>query len=159
MPRSRDNSDGYFRRLLPIRFKRQFFGNDEDKHLDEKLRAEMSEIFKWALAGLHRLLDQDGFTESEETAALLQEYRLENNPVMSFVAIKCHLGDGYEVDKDGLYRKYREFCDQYNYRPLNRTYFFRELTIVQKNLRQYRPHVDGKRRYMLQGIGLIAEDV
>lgn len=30
LPRSLDNSDGYFRRILPVQFKRQFFESDPD---------------------------------------------------------------------------------------------------------------------------------
>lgn len=158
LPRSRDNSDGYFRRLLLIRFKKQFFGKEDDKHLADTLRSELPLILNWALAGLHRLLKQDGFTQCDETDQMLQQYRLDNNPVMSFVDARCILGEKCEVNKDGLFRKYRDFCDQYNYRALNKVHFFRELTTAQKNLQSTRPTIDGKRTSMLEGIGLKMEE-
>ncbi len=158
MPRSRDNSDGYFRRLLPIRFKRQFFGGEDDKHLAETLTEELPMILNWALAGLIRLLQQDSFTRCEETDEMLHQYRRDNNPVMAFIEAKCTLGESQEVDKDGLYRKYRDFCEQYNYRALNRVHFFKELLIAQKTLESYRPIIEGKRVRMIKGLSLNMDD-
>ncbi len=154
LPRSRDNSDGYFRRLLPIRFKKQFFGKADDKHLDKELKSEISEIFKWALEGLHRLLTQDGFTESQETNDMLFEYRRDNNPIMTFVEENCVLGAEKEVKMAGLYDAYKKFCHESGYRGLSTIHFFKELKIAIKNLSIYRPRKNGQRAKYLQGIGL-----
>jgi putative DNA primase/helicase len=57
MPRVKDNSTGFFRKVLPIHFKKQFTEDnpDRDPELLNKFKEELSEIFYWALCGLKRL--------------------------------------------------------------------------------------------------------
>jgi putative DNA primase/helicase len=147
-----DNSDGFFRRMLPIRFKKQFLGSDADIGLLEILRDELSEIFLWALAGLQRLREQGGFTDCEETSDLLMEYRRLNNPVLCFVEDKCDLGSEYDVNKDDLYGSYREYCKDCGYSPNSRENFFRELQVASNNLKEYRPRVGTRRMRAVKGI-------
>lgn len=59
LPEVNDNTDGYYRRLLIIHFKERFV--EEDPYLVEKLQSEIYYILNWAVAGLLRLLEQDGF--------------------------------------------------------------------------------------------------
>ncbi len=152
LPRVLDNSDGFFRRMLPIRFKKQFLGPDADIGLLDILQDELSEIFLWALAGLQRLREQGGFTECEETSDLLMKYRRLNNPVLCFVEDKCDLGSEYDVNKDDLYVSYREYCRDSGYSPNSRENFFRELQVAVNNLKEYRPRVGTKRMRAVKGI-------
>jgi putative DNA primase/helicase len=96
LPRVKDNSDAYFQRVLPIQFKRQFLEGDpeRDPELLEKFKAEISEIFYWALCGLKRLTEQKRFTDCEETRTLLMGYRRSNNPILCYVEDQCILGEG-----------------------------------------------------------------
>lgn len=156
LPRVLDNSDGYFRRILPIRFKRQFFEGDPetDPHLFDKLKGELSEIFSWALVGLHRLWKQGRFTECEETEELMLGYKRLNNPVLCFVDDMCELGEQHSESKKELYSKYREYCNAGGYRILSRENFFRELYTAVTNLQMIRPRVNGRREQFLKGISL-----
>lgn len=156
LPRVLDNSDGYFRRILPIQFKRQFFDGDAetDPHLFEKLKGELSEIFHWALVGLHRLWKQGGFTECRETDELMLGYKRLNNPVLCFVDDMCHIGQEHQESKKELYTKYREYCNAGGYKILSRENFFRELYTAVNNLHMIRPRVDGRREQYLKGIAL-----
>lgn len=151
LPRSRDNSDGFFRRILPIRFKRQFI-NDFDPDLFAKLKGELSEIFVWAVAGLHRLWEQKGFTDCDETRRLMLDHRRGNNPVLCFVEDRCVIGDDFEVLKKDLYKEYRSYCEDSGFEKFNIENFFRELYSAYNYLRQYRPQLDGERKYMVKGI-------
>jgi len=159
LPRVKDNSDGFFRRVLPISFKRQFFGDADDKWLESKLEAELSGIFQWALAGLYRLRKQNGFTWCDETDELLQDYKRENNPVLCFVEDECVVAAGCEVQKDGLYKSYVDYCKRSGYREYSKVHFFRELAIVRKGLRETKPRKAGDRVRYLEGIGLRAKDL
>jgi len=155
MPRILDNSDGPFRRLLPISFKRQFL-EDGDPFLEDKLMSELSEIFHWALVGLHRLWEQKGFTDCQETRQLLMEHRRSNNPVLCFVEDECVLGDDYTAQRDDLYKNYRKYSDTNGYKILGKENFFRELYAAVANLKQYRPQMDdGTRPRYISGIGLL----
>jgi len=159
LPRILDNSDGFFRRVLPVKFKRQFREGapDTDPDLEDKLMAELSEIFHWALVGLHRLWEQKHFTDCAETRNLMNDYRRLNNPVICFVEDQCVIRDGESIAKKELYAKYVHYCNQNRYTPMNRENFFRELYTAINNLKQFRPTVDGKRIMYIQGIGLNME--
>ena len=154
LPRVRDNTEGYFRKLLPIRFKRQFFEDDpaRDPDLVDKLKEELSAIFQWSLIGLKRLIEQKKFTPSNETWELMQDYRRLNNPVLCYVEEECELSEDVEVSKKDLYFDYKNYCSRCGYTPLNRENFFRELFIAVANLRKHRPRVGSERVLMIQGI-------
>lgn len=160
LPRVLDNSDGFFRRVLPIGFKNQFgpeFGKPADTDLDRKLLAELSQIFEWALVGLHRLRAQGHFTEAEETRGIIRDYRRLNNPVQCFVEDDCEVGEGNEftTPKDDLYKRYKEYCRANGYGPLSKENFLRELRTVQGNVKEYRPRqAGGKRPRLVYGLRL-----
>ncbi|WP_028318360.1 phage/plasmid primase, P4 family [Desulfobulbus elongatus] len=154
MPKVMDNSDGFYRRLLPISFKNQFFEN-ADHYLEEKLLAELSGIFAWSLVGLKRLRERGGFSTCEETRDLLADYRRLNNPVYAFVEDRCLLdaSPGSYTDKDGLYKAYATYCREKGYQPYHYENFFRELKASTASLRDYRPrNGDGKREQCIRGL-------
>lgn len=151
LPRVLDNSDGFFRRVLPVSFKRQFI-DDADPDLEAKIEAELPGIFKWALVGLHRLWKQKTFTDCKETREQIIGYRRLNNPVLGFVEDICILGDEFETPKNDLYRLYREYCRDGGFTPLNKDNFFRELYSAISSLKQYRPQINGMRERYIKGI-------
>ena len=155
LPRVLDNSDGFFRRVLPVRFKRQFLDDDPDKdpELFEVLKGELSEIFSWAVVGLARLTKNKKFTLAEETRLMMLDYRRINNPVLCYVDDQCDIGDDYEVSKADLYDDYKSYCGKNGYTALNRENFFRELYVAVSNLRQYQPRDRGVRKpRVIEGI-------
>ena len=156
LPRVLDNSDGFFRRLLIIRFKQQFMGADDDTNLMATLQEELSEIFSWALVGLHRLMEQCRFSDSEESQEIMQEYRRLNNPIQCFVEDCCELEEDGSAVKDKLYDKYRGYCGSNGYMPQHKENFLRELRSTVKNLRDFRPRVLGAGRpRSFKGIRLV----
>ena len=156
LPRVLDNSDGLFRRIMPVSFKRQFLEGDPDRdpHLEEKLEAELSGIFEWAIVGLHRLWENKGFTDCAETRGLIQDYRRLNNPILCYVEDHCSLGAEQRIKKDELYQDYRSYCGKNGYSPHGREGFFRELKAAVNNLKETRPRQNGKRSRVFEGIGL-----
>jgi putative DNA primase/helicase len=156
LPRVLDNSDGFYRRVLPIQFKRQFKEDDPDTDpwLYEKLRAELSEIFVWSLVGLARLIEQGRFTDCQETQETLLGYKRLNNPVLCFVDDMCLFDQSYEIPKKDLYSKYRDYCAGGGYKTFSRENFFRELYAAKSDLQLIRPRVQGKREYYVKGIAI-----
>jgi putative DNA primase/helicase len=153
LPRVLDNSDGFFRRVLPVQFKRQFL-NDADVDLEEKLDAEISGIFEWALVGGHRLIENGKFTECDETKELMHSYRRLNNPVQCFVEDECMLGAEANIEKKELLTSYREYCKENNYKPMHRENFFRELYAVLSNVKTTKLTIEGTRTPCITGISL-----
>lgn len=159
LPKVLDNSDGFFRRLLPVHFKTQFLENDSktDPDLFDKLKAELSEIFMWALVGLERLRKQKRFTKSEETDDIIMNYRRLNNPVVCFVEDECIVDSVHSIKKKDLYDSYESYCSDGNYRCFSKENFFKELYAALSNIKQSRMSVEGKREYYVKGIQLNAE--
>ena len=164
MPRVYDNSDGYFRRLLPVHFKRQFLEDDPamDPDLEDKLMQELDGVFAWGVIGLHRLIKQRRFTVCDETLDFMMKYRRYNNPVMAFVQDRCSLGDLEAATQlKSLYKAYKEYCSEGGFRPANRENFFEELLTASRKLREdavirrQRPRSNGQRVEVVTGIFLI----
>ena len=160
-PRVFDNSDGFFRRLLIVKFKRQFLEDDKDidVNLEDKLLAELSEIFAWALVGLHRLVKQGRFTDCDETRRNLLEYRRLNNPIVCFIEDECEQDslDDCEVNRDECYKKYQEYCKANGYSWLSKGNFLREITTAMSSLRMSRARNKDdkdKREWVIKGIRL-----
>jgi len=161
-PRVKDNSDGYFRKILPIEFKRQFLESDPDRdpHIVKKFKAELSEIFYWAYCGLKRLLKNGYFTESDETRELLLGYRRSNNPLMCFLEDECIEGEGkdFEVSKEALFDSYSKYCSKNGYSRLGLENFWRDVMSAKKALRIYRPSKNNpKRQRFVENIRLKTE--
>lgn len=134
-PNVGDNSDGYFRRILPIKFTRQFADHEQDKNLESKLLQELPGIFNWALAGLISLREMDGFAKSDESLEFLGEYRKHNNPVLSFTQEWCRLADETEdlrTATDVLYEAYGRYCRKYGYKTMQSNNFGETLRQVAK---------------------------
>jgi len=153
MPRIKDNSDGFHRRVLPVQFKQQFLDGG-DLELENKIEVELSGIFLWAVAGLHRLRQQKGFTDCQETQDLLLDYRRANNPVISFVEDECILDDDAEIAKDDLYKAFKAYCLASGYSAFNKNNFYRELYLAVTNIHRYRARTGNLRINKIKGIDL-----
>lgn len=128
LPRALDNSAGFFRRILPINFKRGF--DTPDPFLLDALLEELPGVFAWAWAGLVRLRERGGFTASQATQAALEEYEAANNPVKGFVEERCELDPQAVIPKQELYEAYRAYTKSRGFSALNDSRFARELFAV-----------------------------
>ncbi len=161
MPRVKDTSDGLYRRLLPVQFKRQFMEGDPDTDpfLEDKLFSELSEIFLWSLAGLKRLLKNKQFTNCEETMDLMMEYKRLNNPVLCFIQDMCTVDENGRTSKKDLFANYGSYCRNNGYRAYSRENFFRELFAAFATLRTFRPRANNPHRArFVKGIEIISGD-
>lgn len=113
LPHTRDLSEGFFRRQIIMKFRRQFEPHEIDTHLDEKLEAELPGILNWALVGLRKLrAAPDLLKASKQSDSLKAEYRSEQDSIGRF------LDDHYErgtssndkIRADELYRTYKKWC-------------------------------------------------
>jgi putative DNA primase/helicase len=148
MPRVLDNSDGFFRRIMPIKFKRQFLEGDKDTDpfLEDKLLKEKTEIFHWALAGLNRLLKNRRFSHSDETEDLLMEYKRLNNPVVCFCQDVCEIEGDAQSGKKDLFSVYTRYCKKYGYHAYSMENFFVNLYAAHASLRSIRPRKNNPER-------------
>lgn len=152
-----DKSEGFYRRLILIRFDHAVPENIKDPNLLEKLRAEADGIFIFALEGLKRLINNNyKFSETERNKRELEQYREESDNVLSFVGECCELGAGYDYGSTELYNAYKGFCEDSGVKPYSQKNFVKQLIA---NVPGTDKGVDklGKRR-MITGIRYIPDD-
>ena len=123
-----DRSDGFYRRLILIRFENTIPEDKKDNELKEKLMLEADGILAWSLVGLRRLMDNGfKFSETSRTQAELRSYKAENSSVVSFVDECCVLAPTAEVLRQELYNAYTEYCNENGQKPFSQTRFNSEL--------------------------------
>jgi putative DNA primase/helicase len=127
MPRVDDKSDGFFRRLIILRFTRQFKEEEQDKNLKFKLEQELDGIFLWSLEGLRRLNERGHFNERDAIHNEVEEYRRQNNNVMVFITEMCDIDSSLKIPKDDLYKNYSEWCKSNGCYPLSKINFGKEI--------------------------------
>ena len=127
IPRTRDKTGAVLRRLVIIPFNAKFTDKDKDydPYIIDKLKKEESieYMIKLGIDGLKRVLTNKCFTEGKAVRQAIDEYELENNPLLSFTK---------EVDvinrlTNDVYRQYRQYCFDNGFKELNKITFSREL--------------------------------
>lgn len=114
LPYTRDKSQGYYRRLSILHFSAFFKEEQRDKDLKQKLQAELSGIFLWALEGLKRLRENNyNFSECESTKKILSQYEKELNPILEFCE-ECIAGvedEAFREDNKVVYNTFKNWAE------------------------------------------------
>lgn len=129
LPATSDRTWGFYRRLIIMPWNARFDGDAVNPDLEAELReAELPGIFRWAVNGLARLLQQGWkFTPADAAARALEEYRLEGNSVALWVAERVELVEGNRVASSELYADYRDYCEAGNLHAFGISQFPRKL--------------------------------
>ncbi len=123
-----DRSEGFYRRLIIIRFNHAVPEDKKDPALIDKFRDEADGIFMFALAGLKRLMENEFiFSETDANRLELQSYREDSNSCLSFVKDCCELDSLAEIGVTMLYDKYKIYCQDNGMRPYGKQTFNKEL--------------------------------
>lgn len=155
LPRVDDKPEGFYRRLLIIRFERQFFKEECDPKLKYKIvKDELDGVFIGALEGLQRLRQRGYFDDSLAMNEEINNYRKENNNVMIFVEETCQVEKIGTISIEDLYKRYSQWCKDNGYRSLSKIKFGKELVRVIPNIERGRA---SKSRYW-QGIEVAQEE-
>lgn len=154
LPKMLDNSDGYFRKIMIIKFEGQFVrGGTADIFLKDKLLNELPGIFAFALMGLADLR-KEGFRETASMQATLNEYKTINNNVLYFIqqhVVEDPKGKELKTGTGCVYEEYTKRCRSWNLMPLGEPHFHRELTRL---LRDAEIQVkDGKKDVVIDSMG------
>ncbi len=123
-----DRSEGFFRRLILIRFSRSVPTEQRDAGLREKLATESDGIFMWALEGLRRLM-RNGyyFTETAATRAELEKYKTESSSSLSFADNYLVAEKDAIAVRDEVYEAYKSFCSNSGFKSLSQIMFNRDI--------------------------------
>ena len=124
-----DRSEGFYRRLVILRFKYTVPKEKRDPELLEKFRMEADGIFLFALEGLRRLMgNRYIFSETQVNADELQQYREESDSVLSFVKDCCELSAEHSVGSTELFNAYKGYCEECGLRPYAQKNFVQQIT-------------------------------
>lgn len=124
-----DNTDGFYRRLLPVVVKPKSPDFVPDRNFDGKLRAEVRSIAQWSLMGLRRLIDNDWeLHESERTKAYLGQKKSGGDHMPDFMEEAMSFEADTTVTSADLYNVYRLWCGKNSITPWKQKAVFTWLT-------------------------------
>lgn len=144
-PRISDKSDGIMRRLMFVEFPITFTENPvaaNERPLDTSLESkfadqeQLTRIFNWVLDGYVSVKRYGTITVADEHRAKLEEFKEESDPIITFV--KEFTYKGY-ISNDDLYKKYKWWCEDNNYRAESSLPAKRRINAHMKN---FRPEVE-----------------
>lgn len=118
LPKIGTLDSGFFRRLLVIEFKKSIPKEKIIRDMTRRFLDEKPALFNWALEGLKRLSLQNGFTISNNSQILLNEYK-EREDIMGLFIEECIVitKEAFQPLKD-VYLAYEKYCEESNFRPL-----------------------------------------
>ena len=111
-PKLADRSGGIWRRIVLVPWDVEVAESDKIKNMDKaawwERSGELPGMLNWALVGLGRLRQQGGFTPSDRSKGLVDDYRTDANPTRRFLleCIELSHESGPRSPEIGLY------CDQ-----------------------------------------------
>ncbi|WP_270323820.1 DNA primase family protein [[Eubacterium] hominis] len=107
------DSAALLRRIVIIPFDAKFSKSDPDFQplIKYKLREQssMEYLIQLGIKGLKRVLENNGFTESEKVQKSIDEYEETNNPIISFFK-EIDVSEIENEPTNEIYKKYQEFC-------------------------------------------------
>lgn len=119
LPRDVEHNEAFYRRLYVVEFKETIPACERDPNLAQKIIAtDLPGIFNWVLAGLERLLLNQGFTYSERINSAITEYRQQSDTVYLYMDEKGYeVGEDEKVDAYQIHHDYQEYCKNAGYKP------------------------------------------
>jgi putative DNA primase/helicase len=100
---------GIWRRIKLIPFTTRIPEEKQDKHLEQKLRAEASGILNWVLEGVIRW-KKEGLKTPPTVTSATDEYRSDMDVIGNFVKDCCIQKSGIMTKVRDLYKAYQQWC-------------------------------------------------
>ena len=106
-----DKTDGFYRRLLPIRVKPKDPNRKNIPDMGARVGRESEGIIQWALVGLKRLLDNNWqFTVSDRSEQYLNGYKAMSDHFPDFVEDAFEFGEDKDFTTTELLMAYKNWC-------------------------------------------------
>ncbi|MBR4857694.1 MAG: DNA primase [Clostridia bacterium] len=151
-----DRSEGFYRRLIIMRFNHTVPVEKRDPDLIEKFAAEADGIFIFALEGLKRLMSkQFVFSETEVNKAELQQYREDSDSVLSFIKECCEIDSNASVGSTEIFNAYKEYCEECGLKPYSQRSFVQQISASYPSVTRGRDKLNTRR--VMNGIKLTDE--
>lgn len=146
IPRARDKTGALLRRWIIIPFNATFDPNDPnyDPYIITKLtnKESIEYLIRIGVEGLRRVLERNGFTDSKKVKEALEEYNLQNNPLLSFLE-EVEVAEMKDKPTSEVYSRYQMYCKESGFSEITKNSFTRELK-RKVNLDVLKKRINGK---------------
>lgn len=117
LPHEVEKSPGFYRRFLILPFEVTIEEKEKDVDLANKIiRAELSGVFNWVLAGLKRLLLQGDFTFSQSVEDQREKFKRQTDNVLTFLDDENYIKSNiHSTSLKVLFSHYKDFCNSNNF--------------------------------------------
>lgn len=120
LPKLRDVTHAFFRRLVLLKFNRNFTADEMDLKLFSKLTEELSGIFTMAVGGLQSLQARGRFIVPSSSIKACEQYSEDSDIIKMFAEDALVPDDTNKgVRPASLYDLYRKYCNTYGFKPGN----------------------------------------
>lgn len=146
IPRMKDKTGAVLRRLVLIPFNARFSPSDPDydPYITYKLRDEsvMKYLIRIGIEGLQRVMKERKFTTSGKVEKEIQDYEVQNNPILLFLQERERSEIENQPTKD-VHLAYRVFCSENGFQEMTLANFSKEIC-KRLNLTVVRRRIAGK---------------
>jgi len=153
IPRFTDASGALASRFVILTLTNSFYGR-EDTALTDKLLVEAPAIFNWCLDGLDRLSARGHFVQPDTARSALQHLEDLASPVSAFVRDRCHVDAEVHIEKDELWKAWREWCTDEGAHSGRKAVFVRDLRAAVPAATPSRLGPRNNRVHVIRGISL-----
>lgn len=173
LPKTEDLTDGFFTRWKVIDFPYQFKseseydGHEQDENIKQAIpsiadkivsETELSGLLNKAISGLHNLLDDGEFTESESVKQTKEKWIRKSDTFHAFLRSHVEQSSGSLVLKSDIRQAYRWYCDKHSVEPDATNRHMTNLLQSKFTVGDPRKQVNGEQKYFWKGIKL-SEDI
>lgn len=132
LPQVADNTDGFYRKVNILLFDNKFDVKTSTFDVDEFMSQEnLDYLANLALREYLKMISSNNleFANQEESDKLLQDYRKENDTVVSFLTDADTVLTIYNCDvvRASMFNLYKSYCSRNKFIPLGQHAFFRAL--------------------------------
>jgi putative DNA primase/helicase len=142
---------GIWRRIKLIPFTAVIPAEKQDKHLEDKLKAEAPGILNWLLEGFARWQEK-GLVAPDDVVNATEEYRGEMDVIGDFLRERCVRLETVSIKARELFKNYQDWCDESNEKACAERFFATRLKEMKYT---YKRFTDGRHWV---GLGLKADE-
>jgi putative DNA primase/helicase len=132
-------------------------GMDKSEWWEEQ--GELPGIFLWALRGLARLHIRGRFTVPAAVKENMDDYKSEMNPAKMFLDEYIEESISDEIRSSILYDFYKNWANNFGYRPLSERQFFKEVKRRFKRLERRYAGPRNQRFWVYRGIKFSCDEI
>jgi len=152
LPSTETDDEAFYRRILLAPFPETVPEAERDKHLDDKLEAELPGILNWAIEGLQRLVANGGFTGDRAPGHTQDTWQKWSDSVSRFADAAIDDDGTEDIPKAKIYAAFLEYCRQEGIPSDTQHSLTRGLK--QEGFADGRTYVDGSQERVFIDIGL-----